>query len=113
MPVEYCSLGSAQSVVNHKVVDVTLGRTDTSLRRHLQGLEDRSNVQVVVMDLSETYRAISRRYFPSATIVADRFHVIRLINQHFLKIWQEVNPEGRKNRGLLLFANGVEPALLL
>ena len=49
----------------------------------------------------ETYRGIARRYFPNATIVADRFHVIRLINQHFLKVWQQVHPEGRKNRGLL------------
>lgn len=34
-------------------------------------------------------------------IVADRFHVIRLVNQHFLKLWQSHDPEGRKNRGLL------------
>jgi transposase len=38
---------------------------------------------------------------PGATIVADRFHVIRLVNQHFLNAWKDVHPEGRKNRGLL------------
>jgi transposase len=86
---------------NHTVFDVKLGRSEPGLRRYLQSLEGRSNVQVVVMDLSETYRAIARRYFPNATIVADRFHVVRLINQHFLKVWQEAHPEGRKNRGLL------------
>lgn len=53
------------------------------------------------MDLSETYRSIARKYFPSATIVADRFHVVRLINQHFLKVWQLHDPEGRQNRGLI------------
>ena len=53
------------------------------------------------MDLSKTYRSIARRYFPNATIVADRFHVIRLVNQHFLKAWQLQDSEGRKNRGLL------------
>ena len=86
---------------NHKVFDVKLGRSEPSLRRYLQGLEGRGNVRVVVMDLSETYRSMARRYFPNATIVADRFHVIRLINQHFLKVWQQYHPEGRKNRGLL------------
>ena len=86
---------------NHKVFDVQLGRSEASLRRYLQRLEGRDNVQVVVMDLSETYRSIARRYFPNATIVADRFHVVRLINQHFLKAWQQADPEGRKNRGLL------------
>jgi transposase len=85
----------------HTVFDVRLGRSEPSLRGYLKGLEGRGNVQVVVMDLSETYRAIARRYFPNATIVADRFHVVRLINQHFLKVWQQVHPEGRKNRGLL------------
>jgi transposase len=85
----------------HKVFDVRLGRSEPSLRRYLKGLEGRGNVQVVVMDLSDTYRSIARRYFPNATIVADRFHVVRLINQHFLKVWQQHHPEGRKNRGLL------------
>jgi len=85
----------------HKVFDLRLGRSEPSLRGYLQGLEGRSSVQVVVMDLSETYRRIAQRYFPNATIVADRFHVVRLINQHFLKAWQEHHPEGRKNRGLL------------
>jgi transposase len=28
------------------------------------------------MDLSSTYRAIVRKHFPNAQIVADRFHVI-------------------------------------
>jgi transposase len=86
---------------NHKVFDVRLGRSEPSLRRYLQGLQGRGSVQVVVMDLSETYRSMVRHYFPNATIVADRFHVIRLINQHFLKVWQQYHPEGRKNRGLL------------
>ena len=36
-----------------------------------------------------------------ATIVADRFHVIRLVNQHFLNVWKQQDPEGRRNRGLL------------
>ncbi len=33
--------------------------------------------------------------------MADRFHVVRLVNHHFLKLWQQQDPEGRKNRGLL------------
>lgn len=86
---------------NHKVFDVKLGRSESSLRRYLRALEGKSHCRVVVMDLSETYRSIARRYFPQATIVADRFHVVRLINHHFLKAWQVHHPEGRKDRGLL------------
>ena len=86
---------------NHTVFDVQLGRSEASLRPYLKGLGGKDNVQVVVMDLSETYRNIARQYFPGATIVADRFHVVRLINHHFLKVWQQHDPEGRKNRGLI------------
>ena len=96
--------GYATSFVDlrkHKVFDVALGRSEASLRRYLSSLPGRDHVQVVVMDLSETYRSIARRYFPNAKIVADRFHVIRLVNQHFLKAWQQQDPDGRKNRGLL------------
>ena len=32
---------------------------------------------------------------------ADRFHVIRLINHHFLACWREIDPVGSKHRGLL------------
>ena len=81
--------------------DVKLGRSEPSLRRYLRALEGKDNVRVVVMDLSETYRSIACRYFPEATIVADRFHVVRLVNQHFMKVWQQHDPEGRKNRGLI------------
>jgi hypothetical protein len=41
----------------------------------------------------QTYRAIVRKYLPRAQIVADRFHVIRPINQHFLACWREIDPD--------------------
>jgi transposase len=53
------------------------------------------------MDLSSVYRAIVRKHFPKAKIVADRFHVIRLINHHVLACWREIDATGAKNRGLL------------
>ncbi|HEY9572071.1 MAG TPA: transposase [Pusillimonas sp.] len=85
---------------HHKVFDVVLGRSQASLRSYLKRLPGKENVRVIVMDLSETYRAIARKYFPNAMIVADRFHVVRMVNQHFLKLRQQYDPEGRKNRGL-------------
>ena len=86
---------------NHKVFDVVPGRSESSLRGYLRRLPGREKVKVIVMDLSETYRSIARRYFPNAKIVTDRFHVIRLVNHHFLKAWQQHDPDGRRNRSLL------------
>jgi len=86
---------------NRSVFDVNLGRSELSLSSYLRHLPGKENVRLIAMDLSETYRSIAKKYFPNATIVADRFHVVRLINHHFLKAWQIQHPEGRKNRGLL------------
>ncbi|MFN3454470.1 MAG: ISL3 family transposase, partial [Pseudobdellovibrio sp.] len=85
----------------HKVFDLVLGRTESNLGKYLQKLPDRNNCKVIVMDLSETYRKIARDYFPKAMVVADRFHVVRLVNHHFLKTWSEIDEVGRKNRGLM------------
>jgi transposase len=86
---------------NHKIHDVVLGRSEASLEGYLNRLEGKHRVQVVCMDLATGYRALVRKHFPQARIVADRFHVIRTVNHHFLACWKELDPVGAKNRGLL------------
>jgi transposase len=86
---------------NHKVYDVVLGRSELSLEAYFQKLEGKAEVRVVCMDLSTTYRSLVRLHFPNARIVADRFHVIRIVNHHFLACWREIDGVGSKNRGLL------------
>jgi transposase len=85
----------------HKIYDVVLGRSEAALESYLRNLPGRERVRIVCMDLASVYRALVRKYFPRARIVADRFHVIRLINQHFLACWREIDPAGAKHRGLL------------
>lgn len=86
---------------NHTVYDVVLGRSEASLEGYFRSLEGKGLVRVVCMDLASVYRAIVRKHFPHALIVADRFHVIRLINHHFLACWRDLDAAGSKNRGLL------------
>jgi transposase len=86
---------------NHKVHDVVLGRSEASLEDYLARLEGKHLVQLVCMDLATGYRALVRKHFPQAQIVADRFHVIRTVNHHFLACWKLLDPDGAKNRGLL------------
>ena len=91
----FCDLGK------RRIYDVALGRSQNDLDRYLKAIPNRDRVRVICMDLSTTYRTIARTYFPRAHIVADRFHVIRLVNHHFLGTWKLLDPTGRKNRGLL------------
>lgn len=85
----------------HKVYDVVLGRSEAALAAYFERLDGKADVKLVCMDLSSTYRSLVRKHFPNALIVADRFHVIRLINHHFLACWRDLDPAGSKNRGLL------------
>jgi transposase len=85
---------------HRKVYDVVLGRSEAALEAYLSRLEGKTRVRVVCMDLASVYRSLVRKHFPNARIVADRFHVIRLINHHFLACWRELDPAGSKNRGL-------------
>jgi transposase len=78
-----------------------LGRSEAALDAYFQRLEGKDKVRIVCMDLASHYRSLVQKHFPNARIVADRFHVIRLINQHFLACWRELDPTGWKNRGLL------------
>jgi transposase len=86
---------------NHKVYDVVLGRSEAALEAYLARLEGKAEVRLVCMDLASVYRALVRKHFPNARIVADRFHVIRIVNHHFLACWKELDPVGARNRGLL------------
>ena len=61
----------------HRVFELAMGRSERALEPFLKGLKGRERVKVVCIDLSSSYRAIVRKYFPNARIVSDRFHVVR------------------------------------
>ena len=86
---------------NHKVYDVVWGRSEHSLEAYFQKLEGKAEVRVVCMDLASNYRSLVRLHFPNPRIVADRFHVIRIIHHHFLACWRDLDGVGAKNRGLV------------
>jgi transposase len=85
----------------HKIFDVVLGRHETNLKAYLQQLPGKDRVQVVCIDLSSTYRALVKKYFPNAKIVADRFHVIRLMNHMSMQTFHQIDPTMKYQRGTL------------
>ncbi len=95
--------GFATTLVNlekKRIFDVKLGRSENSLDSYLRGLTGKEKVTTVVMDLSETYRNIAKQYFPNAKIIADRFHVIRVVFQAFQQVWHALEPGAKWKRGL-------------
>jgi len=69
-------------VVDHKngrLLEVVEGKEGAVLRAALEHIPGRENVRWVALDLSDGYRSFARSFFPNAELVADKFHVLRLI----------------------------------
>jgi transposase len=86
---------------NHKVFDVVEGKSQPSLESFLKCLLGRDKVRVVCIDLSSSYRSLIERYFPQAKIVADRFHVVKLVTYHFMNLARQITPAIKYQRGIL------------
>ena len=85
----------------HKVFDIVKRKSERDLSSYLANLAGKERVQVVCMDLSSTYRAIVKKHFPNAKIVADRFHVIRLLQHQCMMTYRELSSKIKHNRGIL------------
>jgi transposase len=85
----------------HRVFDISPGRSEAELASYLRSLRGRDKVKVVCIDLSNSYRSMIRRWFPRAAIVADRFHAIRLVGLHLMKLARQLCPALGWNRAWL------------
>jgi len=65
---------------NRRVMELVDGRGRGELEAALHYIPGRDNVRHVVMDLCEPFRSFTRSFFPQAKIVADKFHVVRLLH---------------------------------
>lgn len=85
----------------HKIFDIVKGKSEEELRRYLEKLPGKEKVKIICIDLSSHYRQLIRKYFPNAKIVADRFHVVRLMLHQCMQTYQEIEPTMKHQRGIL------------
>jgi transposase len=67
---------------NRRLKELVEGRTIAELETQLAYIEGRENVRFVVLDLCDPYKSFAQRFFPNAQLVADKFHVLRLLTPH-------------------------------
>jgi len=67
----------------HTLLDLAPSRQQADIQTVLQGWgsEVLSHIEEVSIDLSGNYRGLVQRLMPQAEIVADRFHVMKLVNE--------------------------------
>lgn len=75
---------------NKRLIEVVHGKQSGILEQDLAYIPGRENVRYAAMDLCDPYRNFIRNFFPNAEIVADKFHVLRLLSPHLLRKRKEI-----------------------
>lgn len=94
----------------HKVIDILPSRSQHQIESYIREFPNRKDVRYFVIDMNKNYLDIARTYLPNATIVVDKFHVVRYINWALenvrKRVQKELHPSKRKyfkkSRWLLL-----------
>jgi transposase len=89
---------------NKRVREIVLGKSGPELTRSLHHIPGRENVRQVVMDLCDPYKKFTKEFFPNAKLIADKFHVLRLLNPSLNRRRKEITGDKRSHpiRKLLL-----------
>lgn len=75
---------------NRRVRELIYGKTGAALSLTLAEIPNRERVQNVVLDLCDPFKNFAREFFPQAKVIADKFHVLRLLSPSLLKKRKEI-----------------------
>jgi transposase len=75
---------------NKRVFELAQGKTTDELRAQLGHIQGPQNVKNVILDLCDPFKNFARLQFPNAKIIADKFHVLRLITPALIKKRYEI-----------------------
>lgn len=92
---------------NKKPFELVDSKQKNRLIEALTHIPGRENVRRVALDLSDSYRSFVREFFPNAELIADKFHVLRLIHPMILQERKKIavhKPHSLHLRRLLLSA---------
>ena len=81
--------------VKHQVIDILPSRNTEDLCKHFLEYQykERAEVKKIVMDLSTLFRSVAKTIFPEAKIVADKFHVIRVVTNSLESVRKRIQKE--------------------
>ena len=82
------------SPTEKRILDILPTRNSAQIYEYLCAFSNRDRVGHIVMDMNREYLRISKLLFPKATVVVDRFHVVRYCT------WALENVRKRVQKGL-------------
>lgn len=75
---------------NKRMFEVVDGKTQDQLYSGLHHIPGRENVKNAIVDLCDPFKNFIQSHFPNAKIIADKFHVLRLITPSLMKKRYEI-----------------------
>jgi transposase len=90
---------------NERVRELVEGKRCEDLTNALSAIEGRQNVKWVTIDMCDGFKKFIKEFFPQAEIVADKFHVLRLLSPVLLKKRKEITgtkADGKAKKLLLM-----------
>lgn len=95
--------GVITNIQNNTVVEVLRDRNKKTVADFLFRLNGRDNIKYVAMDMWRPYREAVEVVLPQATIVIDKFHVVRLANDAMESIRKSLRSDltTKQRRGLM------------
>ncbi len=91
------------NIQNNTIVDMLHNRNEDTVAKYLFKMPNRDNVQYVAMNMWTPYRDAVSAMLPDATIVIDKFHVVRMANDAMEKARKGLRGELtlKQKRGLM------------
>ncbi|MEG7202742.1 ISL3 family transposase [Pseudomonas aeruginosa] len=62
------------------IIDVLPNRKKIVIHNYISNMRGRDRVQIVCQDMFHPYKDVSLELFPNATVIVDKFHVVRYAN---------------------------------
>jgi transposase len=91
------------NIENNTVVDMLLNRNKETVAKYLSRMQNRDKIQYVAMDMWTPYHDAVQSVLPDATIIIDKFHVVRMANDAMEKarkgLREDLTP--KQKRGLM------------
>jgi transposase len=89
---------------NNRIYELVEGKTACGLKAQLDHIEGKENVKNVILDMCDPFKKFAREQFPNAMLIADKFHVLRLLTPAINSRRKEITGDERSNpvRKLLL-----------
>jgi len=75
---------------NKRVFELAQGKTTADLLGQLGHIQGREQVKNVIVDLCDPFKNFARLHFPNSKIIADKFHVLRLLTPAIIKKRYEI-----------------------